>query len=322
MVPLGLLRYGKVLLAVAMVFGASQGFGCQMKTKVQRLLPREAEVQGLERAGSIQHFASEHLVEYINGGAELYFAYGFQEMVGCRYHLPDGSNATVEIYEMNRPENAYGVYSFDTDGSHPDVGQEATYAAGLLKFWKGRFFVRILAESDSAETKQILVEIGKNVAEKIDEQGSKPPIVRCVPASGVVPDSLQFFHKQICLNNIYYIAAANLLHLDKSTDAISYRYRVEERSVRVFLVEYPSDAAVSAAFRDFVRTYLERNDAPETEEVLVIQRIENGTFCGVKRHGNFLALVFEASDRDTCQRVLETASSNLERGTSNEEGRE
>jgi hypothetical protein len=280
-----------------------------MRTQSEQLLPRDSDVKGLACAGPVQHFSDKQLIEYINGGAELYFAYGFMEMAGCRYRLSDGANVTVEIYEMDRSENAYGVYSLDTDGSHPDVGQEAAYASGLLKFWKGKFFVRILAEGDSAEIQQTVVEAGKSIASKIDERGSKPDIVGYVPDSGVVLESVQFFHKQISLNNIYYIADANLLHLDEKTDAISYRYRIEDVSVRAFLVQYPTDVAALEAFRSFVETYLERDSG----DPVVVAKIEDGTFCGAKRTDRFVALVFEAPDRETCVSILETASSDLGR---------
>lgn len=283
---------------------------------MEQLLPRDREVKRLVRAAPTHHFSDRQLIEYINGGAELYFAYGFMEMVVCRYQLSGGSNVTVEIYEMDRPENAYGMYSLDTDGHHPNVGHEATYASGLLKFWKGSFFVRILAETDSAEIRQTVVETGKSIAGKIEEPGSKPAIVGYVPDSGVVPESVQFFHKQIALNSIYYIADTNLLHLDEKTDAISYRYRIEDVSVRVLLVQYPTDVDALEAFRSFVETYLEADSGAQ----VVVQEIEDGTFCGAKRTDRFVALVFEAPDRETCVSILEMASSDLGGVMANQEG--
>ena len=316
MVRLRFSKVGTVSLAIAMACGFFHNGGCRMRTQLEQLLPQGREVEGLVRAGTPQYFSNKQLIEYINGGAELYFAYGFVEMVVCRYQLSDGSNVTVEIYEMDRPENAYGIYSLDTDGSHPEVGQEAAYAAGLLKFWKGRFFVRILAETDSAQTREAATEAGKNVASKIAERGSKPAIVGYVPDSGVIPESVQFFHKQVALNNVYYIADENLLHLDEATDAISYRYRIEDASIRVLFVQYPTDVAATDAFGSFVETYLEADTGAPT----VVQEIEDGTFCGAKRTDNFVVLVFEAPARETCLSVLETASRGADRAAANKEG--
>jgi hypothetical protein len=296
-----------------MICGAFQNGGCHVGTKLEEMLPQEREIGGIARAGPVQQFAGKRLVEYINGGAELYFAYGFRDAVAARYRLADGSEVAVEIYQVDRPENAYGLYSFDSGGSHPDVGHEAVYAAGLLKFWKGAFFVRILADSDTDEIKELLVRIGQSIADKIEERGDKPDIVKRVPAAGVVPESLQYFHKQICLNNIYYLADVNVLHLDENTDAISYRYGAGDGVVRVLLVQYPTDAAASAAFRDFLQTYLERDEAVDDGEPVAIQRIENGTFCGVKLTDRSLALVFESPDQETCGTALERACGREER---------
>ncbi len=313
MIGPGRSRYGKVLLIAVTICGAFQNGGCHVGTKLEKMLPQEREIGGIARAGPVQQFAGKRLVEFINGAAELYFAYGFRDAVAAKYRLADGSEVAVEIYEVDRPENAYGLYSFDSEGSHPDVGHEAVYAAGLLKFWKGAFFVRILAENDTDEIKQLLVRIGQSIANKIEERGDKPDIVNRVPATGVVPESLQYFHKQICLNNIYYLADVNVLHLNESTDAISYRYRVGDGVVRVMLVQYPTDTAASTAFRDFLQTYLERDEAADDAEPVAIQRIENGTFCGVKLTDNSLALVFEAPDQEVCGMVLDRASGREER---------
>ena len=299
--------------------GVSQTPGNLTGARLKQLLPQEGEVRGVDQAGEVRYFAGEQLIDYIDGGAELYFAYNFQEMVAREYRMPDGSRATIEIYRMDRPENAYGVYSFDTHGSQADVGQDATYAAGLLKFWKGTFFVRILADRAGVETERHLILIGRRIANKVAEEGNKPGILKYAPGSGIVPESMQFFHKQICLNNVYYIADDNVLHLDEKTNALSYLLRVGDASVRVILVQYPDNGIGWAAFRDFLGAYLETDSVGEDEEPIVVQQIEDGTFCGVKRAGNFLALAFEAPDRETCERTLEIACGNIERASSREE---
>jgi len=313
MIGPGRSRYGKVLLIAVMICGAFQNGGCHVGTKLENMLPQEREIGDIARAGPVQQFAGKRLVEFINGGAELYFAYGFLDAVAVKYRLVDGSEVAVEIYEVDRSENAYGLYSFDSEGTHPDVGHEAVYGAGLLKFWKGAFFVRILADSDTDEIKDLLVRMGRNIANKIEERGDKPDIVKRVPAAGVVPESLQYFHKQICLNNIYYLADVNVLHLDESTDAISYRYRVGDSVARVMLVQYASDAAASEAFRDFLQVYVERDEALDDAGSVVIERVENGTFCGVKLTDKSLVLVFEAPDQETCETALDKASGREER---------
>jgi len=279
---------------------------------LKSLLPLEDETVQVRPTGETLYFARERLIDYIDGGAELYFAYGFQDMVAREYELAGGSTATVEIYRMDGSENAYGVYSFDTRGSHPDIGQEATYGAGLLKFWQGRFFVRIYGQRAGTEIERALIEVGKGIAKRIGEWGVKPAIVGCIPGSNVIPESVQFFHKQICLNNIYYIADENLLCLGEDTDAISYQYRINGSSARVIVVRYSGDIGASTAFDNFVRRYLERDVTATKLKPILTQRIENGTWCAIRRIRNVMVLVFDAPDEEACRCAIEGASSNVD----------
>jgi len=120
---------------------------------------------------------------FINGGAELYFSYNFKELCVQEYQDNEKTHITVEIYEMDRSENAYGVYSFDTDGEHPDIGNEATYGYGLLKFWKDRFFIRIFSSSEEETVRETIFIFGSALASKIYNKGMKPWIVSKIPAN-------------------------------------------------------------------------------------------------------------------------------------------
>ena len=55
-------------------------------------------------------FTGTALYGFMNGGADLYYEYGFKELV-TREIVYNGEEFTVDIYTMNTPLDAFGIYS-------------------------------------------------------------------------------------------------------------------------------------------------------------------------------------------------------------------
>jgi hypothetical protein len=71
----------------------------------------------------------------------------------------DGAGEVYRAYNMR-----IGVFTHDRDGRAVDVGQGALYRPGWLSFWKGRFFVSIYIEKETAAAKEAISELSRVVA--------------------------------------------------------------------------------------------------------------------------------------------------------------
>jgi hypothetical protein len=211
-------------------------------------LPSSVKAQGIKikKEGQARTYEGQKLFDYMDGGAELYYEYGFEQACVQRYKAPQGE-VTVEIYQMDTPAHTYGVYTFDTQGEHPPIGQDATYARGLLAFWKGRYFVRAFSESE--EFKEILLSLGRAITQKIPQQGERPDILASLPPQWVVKDSLLYFRGQVALNNGYFLSHQDVLSLGKGADGITFLYNPEIKPLRVLMVRYPGPPQAEEAFR-------------------------------------------------------------------------
>jgi hypothetical protein len=215
-------------------------------------------ISGWEKTSYSAHHTPEDLHEYMNGGAAKYLAYSIQELYVQEYtRSGDGFTAVIELYRMDSPQNAYGVFSSDRSGPHPDGDwQEGTYGTGLLQFWQGRYYVRVQAVDPSGNPEDKILELGRKVSVALkgsDPEGAAsvsplPELAAKMPAQGLVEDSLCFFHNQVSLNSIYYLSNKNILNLGLGTDAVSALYRVGgERSARVIAICYLDSRAASDA---------------------------------------------------------------------------
>jgi hypothetical protein len=284
-----------VLLVPLLIWGCSGGDG-----ELKDLLPSSADVPGITEGGSPHIYTGDKLFDYMNGGAELYYEYGFERAGVQRYQTPPGE-VTVEIYQMDLPANAYGIYTFDTAGEHPPIGQDATYEQGLLSFWKGRYFIRVF--SDNADLKETILILGRAIAQKITEEGARPDIVAILPSGRVIEDSLLYFQGMLALNNSYFLSHQDVLALQGEAKGITFRYKTEAQPLRVIMVRYPGRLQAEEAFH-----------ALQTSGIIKEGVLKDGSFLGKSRKGyggatvtgNHIVLALDGVNPQTVSRTLQS----------------
>jgi hypothetical protein len=69
------------------------------------------EITGWKQSGEIQTFIPKTLYEYINGAADLYLTYDFQELKVAEYQNEKKASVTIDVYRHITPIHAFGIYS-------------------------------------------------------------------------------------------------------------------------------------------------------------------------------------------------------------------
>jgi hypothetical protein len=126
---------------------------------------------------SLHIFRGEDLYQLIDGGADIYFEYGFSWAGSRRYASPAGNELGLEIYEMRDPESAYGIFSFlaEETGTPVPFGQAGVGGDGFFIYQKDRFVVTLTA-LDSGSSIDLRTLAG-SVERKILPGGRKPELV-------------------------------------------------------------------------------------------------------------------------------------------------
>ncbi len=272
------------------------------------LLPNS--VDGWKKSEAPQIYDRKNLFDYIDGGAELYLAYDFQQLVVQRYspELKDSlkeRSITVEIWQMNSSADAYGIFSFDQEGGGVDIGQEGVHSDGLLRFWKDKFFVKIMGLGE--DLKEIILKLGNKIDKKIKKEGKLPQLVSKIPQDSLVPGSVHFFHKQIILKNLCFFPNQKVLNLDRETDCILADFKLGKDRLKLLLIQYPDTAKAKEVEDSLKEVYSQNNFSTDNN----IFKTKEEKLLGMDLEENYLILIFEGEEKNNILWLLESTKSSL-----------
>ncbi|MFC1661851.1 DUF6599 family protein, partial [Gemmatimonadota bacterium] len=201
-------------------------------------------------------YGRETLYDYMNGGAEVYLSYDFREVWVRRFVGPDDEEIALDIYDMGSSPEAFGVFSTSIEDPEVGIGQGSEFGAGLLKFWKGRYFVSVVNMGVDEESDAALLDIGRAVDAAIDSTGPEPDMVGLLPRSDLNVRQTSFFHSDVILNNRYFIASENVLHLDTDTRCVFAEYGPAGERGKLLMVQYGNEMLAQEAFTEFKAAYM------------------------------------------------------------------
>ena len=218
-------------------------------------LPAGNAVQGWAKYGEPQEYEGEDLYTYIDGGAEIYQEYGFRRVILQDYKNAKGKSVSLEIFEMETPAAAFGMFTFKRSGSGKtvDLGAGAELEAYYLNFWKGRFLVTLTGFDEARETIDGILAVAGVVDSKIRDQGAVPGLVGALPEKGLRSGSVKYLKGLLGLNNIYPFYSARGLGFAEAARG------VYENGATLLILDYGSADARARAWID-LRAYLSESD--------------------------------------------------------------
>jgi hypothetical protein len=304
-----LLAGGLLLIACSAATPADQmGERSTDPIDLRELLP--GEFRGWKAEGEVELYDRESIFDYMNGAGEVYRMYAYRRMAVQRMVSEGQPEITIELFDMTAPEDAYGVFSHSRSSEDSSPGQGATYQAGLLCFWKSKYFVCIRAMLHTPETKEAVYGIAGEIDRLIADRGPKPALLKCIPRDSLDPASVRYFHLYTSLNYHYYLADQNILKLSEKTEAVFARYE----PYRSFLVciRYTDRKGAEEAIKSFRESYM-----PETAASVPAQ-LEDDRWVAAVLEGEFILLVLDAPERSVATGLMESAVRRL-RETCNKE---
>lgn len=260
------------------------------------------QVLDWKAAGQDAVYDRKTLYDYMDGGAEVYLAFDFRDVFVRKFADAAQNEMNLDIYDMGSPAEAFGLFSCDRQDPTAGIGQGSEYGPGLLRFWRGRYFVSITVSGNEDKAEKAVLELGKAVAPLLGPDGALPEMLDLLPPAGLQADTTSYFHDHVHLSNRYFVSSENILNLDEKTECLFAEYGSAGGDTgRLLVVRYPDAGQAKAAAVSFLKSFLPGADADGAAQT------DNKKWTVIKTRANVLAVVFEGSSKEYAGRLADTA---------------
>jgi hypothetical protein len=250
-------------------------------------MPAASAVPGWEPEGALSSYEHDTLYGFMDGAADLYFTYGFEELAVGEFKNAADEIVRVEVYRVDTDADAYGLFTYNSYGEPVAIGVDGELDSRYrLAFWQSRTFVQVTARPDADD--DVLRAFGLAVSTALPAGGTRPALVAALPASGLQPGSIRFFREKLALDNLLWLGPNDVLGLGPDTEGVVARYDSGAGTVDLLLIAFPSVERAQAAQAGL------RGAPPDN--LVSAARMENK-----------LAAVFGAVDTATAQALLDEA---------------
>ena len=145
-------------------------FFCIQNIAAQAVIP-EIKISDIPQ-GQItrtEYFDGSALYGFIDGGAELYFEYGFNKALvqEIQWH---GFPFRIEIYRMKDEEAAFGIFSISqrNQSGSDSITQLYSQTRHQIKIAQGRLYISIVNDSETSEEQQMAKQLAHIILGKVE----------------------------------------------------------------------------------------------------------------------------------------------------------
>ncbi|PIV24827.1 MAG: hypothetical protein COZ69_13490 [Deltaproteobacteria bacterium CG_4_8_14_3_um_filter_45_9] len=260
---------------------------------------RFPEIKGWKQSGEIQTFIPKTLFEYINGAADFYLVYDFQELKVAEYLNEKKASVTVEIYRHKTPTYAFGIYSQERNpkANFINVGAQGYVEEEILNFIAGPYYVKITGYKIESGAQEVLISFAKEVLENLGEKGILPARLNSFPREGKVKNSEKFIAK-------------NFLGYAFLHSAFTADYELSGTKFKLFVIDIDRKEC-----KDMIQKYLQQTKSPEkniAEGIYTISDPYHGEI-GFHWKGKFIWGIFNFNDYSLRSKYLKLFEEMLSR---------
>jgi hypothetical protein len=196
-------------------------------------------VDGWKLETAPTRYTPETLFEYIDGGAEAFLQFDFQELTSATYVNGKKVELTADLYRHRDPVRAFGIYSQERlPGSIRLPGKiEGVAGPDHLEFVAGDYYVKLALPGGGDPA--VLPVLAEKIAAKLPGTREVPAVLAAFPDKGKKPRAEK-------------LSARDFLGHSFLHDAAAVPYELDGARFRLFVVEGKdaSDAhGMVAAFR-------------------------------------------------------------------------
>ncbi|HOU11478.1 MAG TPA: hypothetical protein PKZ84_00025 [Anaerolineae bacterium] len=225
--------------------------GCGQKTtptpaavSLRDVFPGDNVIPGWTRDGDLETYNNDTLYDMVDGQADAFFAYNF-EQVAVQSYAGEDTVLRIEIWQLATPADAYGLFTRNRSGDPADIGNEGDTDRGRrLAFWQDRYYAQVRGRQTLEDA--TLRAFAEAVAAALPTGGETPALMTKLPPTGLVPRRAIFFRQEISIQDEIWLGGENILGLTTDTYGVLAHYTLNGAPALLLMVQYPDASAASA----------------------------------------------------------------------------
>lgn len=226
-------------------------------------VPADGFVPGWSAQGQPQIFDGNGLYGHIDGGAELFLEFGFDALrIQNFVHRKDEGEIALEIYGMESPEAALGIYLMKCgrETRLEGIGARHTGDERQIMALKGRYFLLVNNLSGQETILPVMIRLMDGVMKSIPDERLADHLA-ILPDKDRIEGSERLIRGMYSLQSLYTLGEEDILLLDGKIfgAAADYTDPTGTNYTRI-MIRYPDAAYAGRAFthlRDNLDPYLE-----------------------------------------------------------------
>jgi len=212
------------------------------------------KIQGWTAADTVDYYDSSNLWEYINGAADLFYTFGFQNLQS-REMSSGNVEVVVDIYNMGSRLNAFGMYKTER-GEQKDllnIGIEAVITSPHQSLMlKDIYYIKL-----NVYEGELTTEMNKNLLQSIAD---------ILPGSNEYPSELDLLPAENKLKNSENFTKESYLGLSELKNCLYADYKINEKEFQYFIIVPASEETYEDIWNKFSEKW--KISEPETDQIL------------------------------------------------------
>jgi len=212
------------------------------------ILPGDNFYPGWKKSDRQVTFTRADLYNYIDGGAELFLEFGFEKVYVQRYGSGD-SELTLEVYEMESPEAALGVYLAKCGQETPVEGLPARNSGEESQFTilRERYFIHVNNFAGGQRLLPAMLALARITLQNL------PPdrpiaLLDYLPKENLVKNSERLIRGPYALQPIFTFGEGDILRLEGQVFGVVGNYQDGKGNITTrLIIPYPDEVRARAA---------------------------------------------------------------------------
>ncbi|OGF67398.1 MAG: hypothetical protein A2Y62_20305 [Candidatus Fischerbacteria bacterium RBG_13_37_8] len=213
------------------------------------LIPPDNFVQGWLKFDKMLTFKKNALDGHIDGGAELFYEFGFEDLVVQRYKK-DNTEIALELYRMESPESALGIYlnKCTTETPLKEVHARNTGDAFQLVILKGCYYIQINNFDGNEKIVPVMIALANLVINKIPAE-RKITLLQNLPREDLIKGTELLIRGPYSLQKIFTFGEGDVLQLNRTIFGVAGDYKDKKgKTYTLIVISYPDSNAARSAY--------------------------------------------------------------------------